>query len=59
MAEMPANFPRTVDRVPTGTPPRRQPRFSEPGNMEHPFDLTQDTKGSVIPFTHKVSDKPK
>jgi hypothetical protein len=59
MAEPSSNFPRTIDRVPAGTPPRRQPRFSEPGNMDHPFDLNQDTKGSVIPFSYKGSDKSK
>lgn len=29
----PASFPRPNDRLPIGSPPRRQPRFSEPGNM--------------------------
>jgi len=36
--------------MPIGTPNRRQPRYSEPANMEPPvFDPNQDTKGSFIP----------
>jgi hypothetical protein len=33
VSEAPIAFPRTADRLPVGSPPRRQPRYSEPGNM--------------------------
>jgi hypothetical protein len=52
MSEAPAPFPRTMDRTPVGTPPRRQPRFSEPGNLDSPYE-GQDTKGSFIPYGGK------
>lgn len=56
--ELPPSFPRAVDRVPMGTHQRRQPRFSEPGNLEHPFESGQDTKGSFIPYG-KAKDESK
>ena len=44
-------FPKAPERAPMTTPPRRAPRFSEPGNMDSPYDSTQDTKGSFIPYS--------
>ena len=40
-----------------GTPTRRQPRFSEPGNLDSPFESAQDTKASFIPFASKTATK--
>ena len=37
VVETHGNFPKGVDRAPIGTPPRRAPRFSEPGNMDSPY----------------------
>ena len=48
-----SNFPKAPERAPISTPPRRQPRFSEPGNMDSPYESTQDTKGSFIPYSNK------
>jgi hypothetical protein len=44
----------TKPQVPL-TPPRRQPRFSEPAMFDSPFELTQDTKASFIPYAKKDS----
>lgn len=48
----PSPFVHNEPRMPASqTPPRRQPRFSEPANLD--FDSTQDAKASYIPFPRK------
>ena len=60
MPETQNNFPKTAENKGlVNTPPRRQPRFSEPGNMDSPFDNYQDTKGSFIPYSNKGLEKTK
>lgn len=45
------NFSKPNERIPISTPQRRQPRYSEPANMEPPmFDHNLDTKSSFIPY---------
>ena len=59
LADSHTNFPKASDKGLLNTPPRRQPRFSEPGNMESPYESNLDTKGSFIPFSNKAIEKNK
>lgn len=53
LAEGP-QYPPVEGRNPASqTPPRRQPRFSEPAMFDSPFEPTQDTKASFIPYGRK------
>jgi hypothetical protein len=48
----PPQFQQQDPRMPSAhTPPRRQPRYSEPANLD--FEFTQDTKASFIPYVRK------
>lgn len=53
----PPQFQHQDPRMPsTHTPPRRQPRYSEPANLD--FEPTQDTKASFIPYVRKEEQPP-
>ena len=50
-AEQSPFLPNNQNMPVTQAPPRRQPRFSEPANLDH--DPNQDTKGSNLPYARK------
>jgi hypothetical protein len=53
----PPQFQQQDPRMPSAhTPPRRQPRYSEPANLD--FEPTQDTKASFIPYVRKEEQGP-